>query len=395
MTIFLTTQYLDEADTLADRVGIISSGRLVAQGSPADLKHSVGHDVIVAEVEGEGTGAVDTLRSIEGLDSAWSADGTITVNTSDGPAALGTVARGPRPDRAPHQEPDDADADLGRRLHGDDRVSNRQGGGPLVTAVEGAGITGREAGFVHDVRAVAGRALRQIPREPAAVIPAVFVPAFFYAVNLGALEKLAGTALDYKAFLLPMAIAFAVTGMSRAPALVSDIQGGYFDRLCMTPIRRSALLLGLMVADVAVIIALCLPVLAIGAIVGVHFATGLPGLLVFVGFSALWGLAFTGFPYAVALKTGSPAAVNACYVVFFPLFFLTDAVVPKQLLTGWFSAIATYNPVTYLLGALRALITSGWQARPLLEGLAAVAGLAVAGMALALAALRARIRMGD
>ncbi len=92
MTIFLTTQYLDEADTLADRVGIISSGRLVAQGSPTDLKHSVGHDVIVAEVEGKGGGAVDSLRCIEGLDSAWSADGTITVNTSDGPAALGTVA---------------------------------------------------------------------------------------------------------------------------------------------------------------------------------------------------------------------------------------------------------------------------------------------------------------
>ena len=92
MTIFLTTQYLDEADTLADRVGIISSGRLVAEGSPADLKHSVGHDVIVAQVEGESAGAVDTLRFIEGLDSAWSADGTITVNTSDGPAALGPVA---------------------------------------------------------------------------------------------------------------------------------------------------------------------------------------------------------------------------------------------------------------------------------------------------------------
>ncbi len=117
--------------------------------------------------------------------------------------------------------------------------------------------------------------------------------------------------------------------------------------------------------------------------------------LVFVGFSALWGLAFTCFPYAVALKTGSPAAVNACYVVFFPLFFLTDAVVPKQLLTGWFSVIATYNPVTYLLGALRSLITSGWQIRPLLEGLAAVAGLALVGISLALAALRARIRMGD
>jgi ABC-2 type transport system permease protein len=263
-----------------------------------------------------------------------------------------------------------------------------------VSAVGGACITGREAGFVHDVGAIAGRALRQIPREPAAVIPAVFVPAFFYAVNLGALEKLAGTALDYKAFLLPMAIAFAVTGMSRAPALVSDIQGGYFDRLCMTPIRRPALLLGLMVADVAVIVALCLPVLAIGAIVGVHFATGLPGLLVFVGFSALWGLAFTGFPYAVALKTGSPAAVNACYVVFFPLFFLTDAVVPKQLLTGWFSAIATYNPVTYLLAALRALISGGWEVKVLVEGVAALAGIGALSMTLALLALRGRIRRG-
>ena len=264
-----------------------------------------------------------------------------------------------------------------------------------MNAIQPDHVIGREAGFFHDVRAVAGRALRQIPREPAAVLPAVFVPAFFYVVNLGALEKLAGTALDYKAFLLPMAIAFAVTGMSRAPALVTDIQGGYFDRLCMTPIRRSALLLGLMVADVAVISALCLPVIAIGAIVGVHFSTGLPGLLVFVTFSALWGLAFTCFPYAVALKTGSPAAVNACYVVFFPLFFLTDAVVPKQLLTGWFSTIATYNPVTYLLGALRSLISSGWQLRPLLEGLAAVSALALVGLVLAFAALRARIRMAD
>ncbi len=108
--------------------------------------------------------------------------------------------------------------------------------------------------------------------------------------------------------------------------------------------------------------------LAIGFGVGVRFATGLPGVLVFIGFSALWGLVFTGFPYAVALKTGSPAAVNACFVVFFPLFFLTDAVVPKQALTGWFSTIATYNPITYLLGALRSLITSGWAATTLLEG---------------------------
>ncbi len=225
------------------------------------------------------------------------------------------------------------------------------------------------------------------------MLPAVLVPAFFYTVNLGALENLARGApgFSYKAFLIPMAIAFAVTGMSRAPTLVTDIQGGYFDRLCMTPIRRIALLLGLMVADMVVIIALCVPVLAIGFGVGVRFVTGVPGVLAFIGFSALWGLVFTGLPYAVALKTGSPAAVSASYVIFFPLFFLSDAVVPKQVLTGWFSVIATYNPITYLLGALRSLITSGWQVRTLMEGLAAVAGIGVVSLSLALLALNGRI----
>ncbi len=92
MTILLTTQYLDEADTLADRVGIISSGRLVAEGTPTALKHSVGHDVIVAEVEGNGVGAMDALRSLEGLEPAWNADGILTVDVPDGARALGTVA---------------------------------------------------------------------------------------------------------------------------------------------------------------------------------------------------------------------------------------------------------------------------------------------------------------
>jgi ABC-2 type transport system permease protein len=229
------------------------------------------------------------------------------------------------------------------------------------------------------------------------VIPAIFVPAFFYAVNLGALENVTSHmgGFDYKAFLIPMAIAFAVTGMSRAPALVTDIQDGYFDRLCLTPVRRSALLFGLMVADVVVLVLLCAPVLLLGYAVGVRFETGLPGLALFVMICGLWGLVFTGFPYAVALKTGNPAAVNACFVIFFPLFFLTDAVIPKGALTGWFSTVATYNPVTYLLGALRSLIATGWDATALLEGIAAMAGIGCLSMSLAFLALRSRMRQGD
>ena len=69
MTIFLTTQYLDEADALADRVGIIDRGRVVAEGTPDELKRSIGQDLIVAEVEGDDPSALASLRLLNGIDA--------------------------------------------------------------------------------------------------------------------------------------------------------------------------------------------------------------------------------------------------------------------------------------------------------------------------------------
>ena len=52
---------------------------------------------------------------------------------------------------------------------------------------------------------------------------------------------------------MPACIIFGVTGISRAGVLVTDIQDGYFDRLLLTPVRRLALLLGMMVADIVLV----------------------------------------------------------------------------------------------------------------------------------------------
>ncbi len=181
-------------------------------------------------------------------------------------------------------------------------------------------IQAHPAGFFKDLITVAGRALRAIPREPESIIPALLIPLFFFAVNTGSLSKISTFAGigDYKAFQIPVAIVFAVTGISRASALVTDIKSGYFDRLLMSPISRVALLLGLMVADFVLVIALSIPVLILGLIVGVDFVTGVWGMIAFLLMSGLWGLAFTGFPYAIALKTGNPAAVNSSFLLFFP-----------------------------------------------------------------------------
>ena len=71
--------------------------------------------------------------------------------------------------------------------------------------------------------------------------------------------------------------------------------------------------------------------------------------------AALWSLAFAGFGYAIALKTGNPAAVNSAFLLFFPFLFLTSSYVPRSQLSGWSSTVAKFNPVTYLLGGLRSL----------------------------------------
>ena len=247
---------------------------------------------------------------------------------------------------------------------------------------------------MRDTATVALRALRSIPRDPEAIYPALIIPVFFYAINIGALQDVAERipGMDYKAFQLPVAIVFAVTGVSRAVTLVTDIQTGYFDRLSLTPINRLAMLLGLTVADFSLVVALSLPVIAIGFIVGVRFETGLLGLLLFVLMSGCWGLAYTGFPYAIAFKTGNPAAVNSSFLLFFPFVFLTTVFVPLEAMTGWLATVALFNPVTYLLGALRSLISGGWDAVALLQGIASIAGVALVSGTLALTSLRGRTR---
>lgn len=255
----------------------------------------------------------------------------------------------------------------------------------------------RRSSVAHDFATVARRAIRSVFREPEFFIPALVVPVFFYVVNVGALQDFAeqsGTVDDFKAFQLPVAIIFAVTGISRAGALVTDIQGGYFDRLLLTPVRRPMLLLGLMAADVVSIVLLTIPVLLLGLAFGVRFETGLLGMVVFIAYGALWGLAFAGFPYAIALKTGNPAAVNSSFILFFPFAFLTTSFLPEEALTGWLATIAKYNPVTYVLDGLRSLITEGWVWEPLAKGIGASLALMLVSFGLASLAMKGRVSRG-
>jgi ABC-2 type transport system permease protein len=255
----------------------------------------------------------------------------------------------------------------------------------------------RPAGALHDLTAIAGRALRAVPRDLGTVMPPIFIALFFFLVNIATLKKLTGhhPGFSYTAFEMATAILLGVTGVSRAPALVLDVQSHYLDRLLLTPVRRTAILVGHMAADVAVAAVLTAPILILGIILGVRFQGGVLGVAAFVLLAALWSLAFAGFGYAIALKTGNPAAVNSAFLLFFPFLFLTSSYVPRSQLAGWLSTVAGFNPVTYLLGGLRSLVLGdSWQWGQLGQALAAIAIVGVISMAMCFAALRGRVKRG-
>jgi ABC-2 type transport system ATP-binding protein len=97
--ILLTTQYLEEADRLADRVGILADGRLRVEGPPEDLKRRVGGDVLTIELE-----PADAEAAARLLGGAAERDGRVRLEVEDGSAAVpralaalarrGLVARG-------------------------------------------------------------------------------------------------------------------------------------------------------------------------------------------------------------------------------------------------------------------------------------------------------------
>jgi ABC-2 type transport system ATP-binding protein len=92
MTVFLTTQYLEEADALAGRVGIIDHGRIVAEGTPADLKRAIGSDMIVARVDADARLACAAVEHVVGVIGVEAHGHEIMVSTGDGPATIGAVA---------------------------------------------------------------------------------------------------------------------------------------------------------------------------------------------------------------------------------------------------------------------------------------------------------------
>ncbi|MDX6643653.1 MAG: type transport system permease protein [Solirubrobacteraceae bacterium] len=255
-----------------------------------------------------------------------------------------------------------------------------------------------KSSLLTQVGQLARRSVLRTLRQPAQIVPALIFPLFLLAVNSSGLKR----ATDLPGFPTTSYLTFALaipfmqgalfSVMNAGTDLARDVETGFLNRLALTPLRGSALLSGFLAGAVVVGLLQAATYLLVGLAAGASFAAGLPGVLVIVALSMVMTVGFGSLGLFAALRTGSGEAVQSLFPVFFVFLFLSSMSLPRNLIqTDWFREVATYNPVSYLIEAIRSLLVKGWDGEALALGFGVAGAILVVGMIAASAALRTRM----
>jgi ABC-2 type transport system permease protein len=253
-------------------------------------------------------------------------------------------------------------------------------------------------GFADQVVQLSRRSVVRTLRQPANVVSALLFPMFLLAVNSGGLKAethLPGFPTNsFVAFALavPFIQGALFATMNAGTDLARDIQTGFLNRLSLTPMRGIAVLAGQLGGVMALGLLQAVVYLTVGLIIGVRLASGPAGVVVLFAFMVLVTLAFGAFGAFAALRTGSGEAVQSLFPVFFVFLFISSMNIPRNLIdAAWFRDLATVNPVSYLLEAVRSLIILGWDGQALALGFGISVVLVIVALTLASWALRVRM----
>jgi ABC transporter DrrB family efflux protein len=398
-TILLTTQYLEEADQLADEIAVIDHGRVIAEGTGNELKDRVGGQIL--EVE---------LTDVQQRDEAEAA--LLRVG-------CGRPERDERPNRLTLPAPreslvlvEEAAAELRRAGIGVSDMGLRrptlddvflqltgeppsENGRPQVTAAvpdqkvaeharrHAPSVADAETGVI-DSAVVTMRNLRHFWRQPDLLVfstiqPVMFVILFVYVFG-GAVGLALPPGVSYVDYLLPGIFVQSVTfrASNTAVGLSEDLRRGVIDRFRSMPMARSAVLLGRTTADLVRNVLIIGLMVVVGYLVGFRFQAGVLPALACVALVAAFGFALSWiFAFVSLVVRGAETAQTAGFVLLFPLVFASSVFVPVSTLPGWLQPIAKASPVTLTANAARAFALTGGVPSSLWGALAWIAGIVV------------------
>ena len=337
-TVLLTTQYLDEAEQLADRIAILHGGRVIVNGTLTELKQLLPP----AKVE-----YVEKQPTLEDL--------FLAITGDDGK---------------------DGDA-------GDDRG--------VGTDEEGTNMTKR---FFRDTAVLLGRSLRHITRSldtiiTTAIMPIAFMLLFVYVFG-GAIDSGSDSYVNY---LLPgiLLITIATCVSYTAFRLFLDMKSGIFERFQSMPIARSSVLWAhVLTSLVANLISLVVIVL-VALLMGFRSGAGVLAWLTVAGILILFTLALTWIAVIPGLsaKSADGAIAFSYPLIFLP--FVSSAFVPTDTMPGPVRAFAEDQPVTSIVNAIRDLFTQQPVGTDIWIALAWCVGILIVAYILAMVTYRHRV----
>ena len=214
------------------------------------------------------------------------------------------------------------------------------------------------SGYVATATTFAGRTLRQFVRTPQLIVVGALTSTMFLLIFRFVFGGAIGTgSVSYVDFLIPgLAAAGAMfSGMGGAVGTAEDVAGGMYDRLRSLPIPRSAVLLGRSLADTALVGWGLFVTVAVGFATGFRFHGSLLDAVAAVGLCLVFGFAWTWPFILMGLVAGSGQAANGMAMLAFPFVFVSSAYVPVESMPGWMQPVAEHQPVTPMIGAVRAL----------------------------------------
>ncbi|MWV40530.1 ABC transporter permease [Natrialba sp. INN-245] len=234
-------------------------------------------------------------------------------------------------------------------------------------------------GFVGDTLTSLKRWLVKTSRSPFVTFSSLVQPVVFFVLIAAVLGAVADNALAgaydgdvaYVTFLTPAIViqsalaAAAVSGIG----LVKDMETGMFDKILVSPVDRTAMLLGKVLSELLRIAVQTMIILVLGYVM-LRYTTGtsidsylqtgvvgVVGVVGIVGIAVCFGLVFVAFSNVVALATrDEEATILIANLLTFPLLFVSSAVLPLSVLPGWIQAVAVVNPVTYGVDGIRAFM---------------------------------------
>ena len=380
-TVLLTTQYLEEADRLAERIAVVDGGKVIANDTPTNLKAQLGSTVVEMRFEGDGRSAqAATVLTGNVNGQVERDDGTLRITSNDGARILIDVLRmldtsGVEPDTLAVREPSLDDVFLaltGHRAEADEQPSDETGHEParrqVMSAVEVSiehDVADRRIpmGRLRDTGAIIKRNLLQYLRVPQLLVfstiqPIIFVLMFRFVFG-GSIDT---GRIPYVDFLMPGIFLQVVVFGSLATAigLATDLKSGLMERFHALPMWGPAPLVGRTIADLIRNVFVVALMMVVGFLVGWRIHTTvlslIPGisLILFFGWAMSWIFATVG----LAVKDPETAQA-AAFPVLAPLVFASAAFVQVENMPGWLQPWARNQPVSVTIEAFRGLTLGG------------------------------------